>query len=405
MKKALLTNILLTSISILINFGFKAYLANIAPKDILATFYTALDVINLLFILFVGARSSMIVAYNKTHDDTNILNLFRLSLIFVFIVAWAFVLPLVKHKLNLDIAYLYLIFMFLSFGLYIYFINQLGMYKLYKAMNIITIIEPILLILWFMLGYIYYELNIIHSLVISTIMTYLNISLYIFVSKTNKEPPIQKIIFNEDIKSFLKNSTFASIEFIFSMLSIYLAVLLFIWFFSVSDLADFQVVVKSIYMYYLVLFVFPIFKFVMPSLSSYIAQKDFVEIENTKLWVLRYALVVGISSFIILKILSYTLVIHIFSYEYINSIPMLEAISVSFFFLIFNAFYNSYIKSFGGFKITMIIKGLSIIIFIIIFFGLRVVIDEPIIVIYALNLSHIIQSVMFLIIAKKYTKI
>jgi O-antigen/teichoic acid export membrane protein len=402
MIKSFLTNIYLTAISIIINFAFKAYLANIATKAVLATFYTALDVINLFFILFIGARSSMIVAYNKTKDDTNILNLFRISLIIVFFLAWGFMLPFVKHQLNLDIAYLYLIFMFFSFGIYVYFLNQLGMYKLYKAMNVITILEPLLLVGWFSLAYFGYSLNIIHSLVISTIMTYLNIAIYIFISKTNKEPPLKKVEFTTDIKTFVKNSSFASVEFIFSMLTIYISVYLFAKYFSLADLADYQVVVKSIYMYYLALFVFPIFRFVMPQLAQHFAKKEYDQIEKIKLWVLRYALVVGIATFVIIQLFGYYLTIKIFSYDYINAVYLLEAISISFFFAIFNAFYNSYIKSFGGFKITMIIKGVSIAVFIAIFFGLYAIKKEPIVVIYALNLSHIIQSVMFLVVAKRY---
>jgi O-antigen/teichoic acid export membrane protein len=405
MKKALVTNILLTAISILINFSFKAYLANIASKDVLATFYTALDVINLFFILFIGSRSSMIVAYNKTQDDTNILNIFRTALIVMFLLAWAFMLPFVKHELNLDIAYTYLIFMFLSFAVYVYFLNQLGMYKLYKSMNIITIIEPLLLVGWFGLAYYIHHLAIIHSLVISTIMTYFTIAVFIFFNKPKKEPPIKRPSLSTDMKDFLKNSTFASVEFVFSMLTIYISVLLFIKFFSMSDLADYQVVVKSIYMYYLALFVFPIFRFVMPSLASLKAKDNYEEIEKLKIWVLRYALVVGIGTFVLIKLFGYTLVAKIFSYDYINSVALLEAISISFFFSIFNAFYNSYLKSYGEFKTTMYIKGASIVVFIVIFFAIDYLHHHPIAVIYALNLSHIIQSIMFLIVAKKYTKV
>jgi O-antigen/teichoic acid export membrane protein len=402
MKKALVTNIILTAISILINFSFKAYLTHIASKDILATFYTALDVINLFFILFIGSRSSMIVAYNKTKDDTSILNIFRGALIFMFFLAWGFMLPFVKHELNLNIAYTYLIFMFLSFAVYVYFLNQLGMYKLYKAMNVITILEPTLLVGWFALAYFVHELHVIHSLVISTIMTYLCISLFIYVNKPNKEPPIKKVEFSSDMKDFLKNSTFASVEFVFSMLTIYISVLLFIKFFTMSDLADYQVVVKSIYMYYLALFVFPIFRFVMPALSAHKAKKDFDEIEKLKLWVLRYALVVGLSTFMITQLFAYSLTINIFSYDYLNAVPLLEAISISFFFSIFNAFYNSYLKSFGAFKVTMYIKGISIILFLVIFFALYYLLKTPITIIYALNLSHVLQSIMFLYVTKRY---
>jgi O-antigen/teichoic acid export membrane protein len=405
MKKALVTNIILTAISILINFSFKAYLANIASKDVLATFYTALDVINLFFILFIGSRSSMIVAYNKTQDDTNILNIFRTALIFMFLLAWAFMLPFVKHELNLNIAYSYLIFMFLSFAIYVYFLNQLGMYKLYKAMNTITVIEPLLLVGWFALAYYMHNLNVIHSLVISTIMTYFTIAIFIFFNKPKKEPPIKKPSLNTDMKDFLKNSSFASVEFVFSMLTIYISVFLFIKFFSMDDLADYQVVVKSIYLYYLALFVFPIFRFVMPQLSALRAKENYEEIEKLKLWVLRYALAVGITTFILTQMFGYVLTVKIFSYDYLDAVPLLEAISISFFFSIFNAFYNSYLKSYGEFKSTMYVKGASIVIFIILFFALYYIIKEPIAIIYALNLSHIVQSIMFLYIAKKYTKV
>jgi O-antigen/teichoic acid export membrane protein len=403
MPKAFFQNIFLTIISIAIAFYFKVYVAEISSKDVLASFFTSLDIISLLFIIFVGSRTSMIVFYSQNKDDTTILNIFRISLIITLLIAWTFILPYVKHELNLNISYSYLVSIFISFGFYIYYINQLGMYKLYGAMNAVTIIEPLLIFGWFCLAYHSFNLTVVHSLVISTIMTYSTISVFIYLAKPYKEPPIKKPILDEKTKKFLVNCFYSSVEFIFGILTIYLSVILFVKFYSVSDIADFQVVVKPIYMYFLSIFAFPIFKFVLPQLSSNIAKKEFNKVEDTKKWMIKYSIIVGLGSFLFINIFSENIVIYCFSELYINSIDLLNALSLSFIFLIINSFSNSVLKSFGEFKATMTIRGIGIFLFIISFFIIKNFIDTPLAVIYALNISHIAQFIAYQV-TLKYIK-
>jgi O-antigen/teichoic acid export membrane protein len=401
LQKAFIQNIFLTIISICIAFYFKVYIAEISNKDVLASFFTSLDIISLLFLVFIGSRTSMIVFYSKTKDDTTILNIFRISLILTLLFSWAFILPYVKHELNLNISYSYLVAMFISFGFYIYYINQLGMYKLYLAMNVLTIFEPMLVFGWFCLAYHSFGLAVIHSLVISTIMTYACISVFIFLAKPYKEPPVKKIIIDEKTKEFIKNCLYSSLEFIFGILTVYLSVILFVKFYDLSSLADFQVVVKPIYMYFLSIFAFPIFKFVLPQLASDVAKKDFVKVQDTKKWMTKYSILVGFSSFVFINIFSEHIVLSWFDTEYQNAITLLNAIAISFLFLIINSFNNSLLKSSGQFKSTMSVRGIGIATLIVAFFVLKQFYDNPIVIIYALNISHVVQFIIYSVMVRR----
>ena len=77
-KKAFLSGIWATLISIAIGFTFKIWLAGWVAKSDLALFHTVVDIISLSMILMTGFRSSMVVTYSQTKNDIDIINIFRL---------------------------------------------------------------------------------------------------------------------------------------------------------------------------------------------------------------------------------------------------------------------------------------------------------------------------------------
>jgi O-antigen/teichoic acid export membrane protein len=388
MKKNFLSNIALTLIAIILNFSFKIYLANLISKNDLGIYYTMIDIISLFLIVFIGSRSSMVVYYNQTKDDTTILNLFRYSIFAVTIFSLAVILPFAKDFLNISIPYLFFALLLISQAIYTYFYNQLGVYRMYKETNTITLLEAILIIgLFFVLNsfFDYFE-----SLIVATTLNFVILSLYILWKKPYKEPKISKIELNLQTREFISNSFVASLEFALGMLSVYISVIFFTKYFTLSDLADFQVVVKSIYFYFLILFVFPIFKFVFPELSNLISKNEINEIQKLQEWIWKYSLIVTALSACLTFIFAFFGIEHLFGKEYLNSSQMLIPLVLVFFFVLQNGFLTSLIKGFNGFKTTFTIRFIGIVVFIMSFYVLQLFESNPINVIYAFLIGHLI---------------
>lgn len=399
MKKNFLSSIALTLIAIVLNFSFKIYLANLISKDDLGIYYTMIDIISLFLIVFIGSRSSMVVYYNQTKDDATILNLFRYSIFAMTLFSLIVIVPLAKDFLNISIPYLFFGLLLVSQAIYTYFYNQLGVYRMYKETNIISILEAVLIIgLFFVLNsfFDYFE-----ALIVATALNFLILSFYIFYKKPYKEPVLSKILINGQTREFISNSFIASLEFALGMLSIYISVIFFTKYFTLSDLADFQVVVKSIYFYFLILFVFPIFKFVFPELSNLITKNETDEVDKLTKWIFNYSIIVTLISAILTLFFAFYAIEYLFGKEYLNSIQMLIPLVFVFFFVLQNGFLTSLIKSKNGFKTTFVIRFVGIAVFVGSFYILQFFETNPINVIYAFLIGHLITYALLKIVSSK----
>lgn len=100
--------------SVLLGFGLKVYLATIIDKNLLAYYYTAIDIFSFSLLVLIGFRSSMVITYNQIKEDGSIINIFRYFLLIVILASWGFILPYVKHNIGIDIDYWYLVSTILS---------------------------------------------------------------------------------------------------------------------------------------------------------------------------------------------------------------------------------------------------------------------------------------------------
>jgi len=64
MKKLLLSASSVTVLVMVINFGFKVYLSRQIDKESLAIFYTFMDVVSVVLMLFSGFKDSLVKAYD-----------------------------------------------------------------------------------------------------------------------------------------------------------------------------------------------------------------------------------------------------------------------------------------------------------------------------------------------------
>ena len=108
--------------------------------------------------------------------------------------------------------------------------------------------------------------------------------------------------------NYVKKSFTASLEAGASILMIYITVLLTITHFSVDELGDFQVVVHPIFTYMTMLFVFPIYRFVLPELAVSIRKSNHQQVKLIRRWVFKLSFVVGLSFFSIMFFLGKSII-------------------------------------------------------------------------------------------------
>lgn len=363
MKKAFYSGIAVTLVGIGLNFSFKILAAHLISKQILTLYFTAIDIFTLTLLALVGFRSSMVVAFSQLKNPTMIVNIFRGFVLLSVLLSWAFVIPFLKHKLGVDIHYWYLVATVLCISAVLYFSNIIAMYRLYSIMNIITVLEPALVLFWFTCTYYLFDLTGVRPLFIATIMSSLMVSFYVYYAKKRDYPAVsfQKPVFDEQALKFIKNSVISTIEFGSGIVLLYMVVFLMMRYFSIEELGDFQVVTKPIFSYMVMLFVFPIFRFVLPELSKLISEKKIEEILGLKRWILRYAFVVSgvfiaVSLFFSSEILGY-----LFPPEYANASLMVKHLSFFFIFLIINSYQVAFIKASGAFLSALFIRILGIV--------------------------------------------
>jgi len=394
MKKAILLSLPITIIAISISLLFRIYIAHTVDSKTQAYFYTVLDLTSIMAVLFIGFRSSMTVAYAKSKDSIGITNLFRVILgTATLSTAIVFSYP-IELFVDSYIPSSAIAAMFFSFGVYVYFTNRLVMFKLYKSINAVTFLEPTLLVLFFFLFFWITDDRLV-SLVLAAIFE--NLSIAAILKTTNakalEEPQFIRPKFDDAQISFLKNSALSSIEFAFGILFIYLAIVFSKLFFGIHELALYQVVIKPVFMYAITLLVFPVVKFAFPHISEYAAAGDVAKIFEVRNWIHKYALLTTSIFVIALLLIGKDGIGYIFSDEYKDGFIGLVTLSFALYFAIMNAFYISTLKAFDKFKLSMLLRFASVIVFILLFFTLQMFDKSFYNITTALSLSYVFINI------------
>ncbi len=393
LKRAFVAGIWATLISIAIGFSFKVWLASWVPKADLAIYHTVIDIISLSLILMTGFRSSMVVSYSQTRNDRDIINIFRYVLILVVLLTWGIILPYIKHKLAIDVEYLQLVGIIVSMGLKVYFTNLVAMYRLYEISNKVTWMEPLSLVLAFALCYYGLSMAPLGALFYATTLSSLIIAAFMYLRRRRQiaTAPLAKVNLEPALKSFMKRSVTASLEAGSSILMIYITVLLTIRYFSVEELGDFQVVVRPVFTYMTLLFVFPIYRFVLPELAVCVRSRDNEQIRAIKLWLYKLALIVSISFFVVMLLGGESLFRMLFPPQYHGAVPVLLHYAIFFIFLMLNGYQLAYIKAEGYFNASLLIRLAGIITLVGAFFLLRQLTANVVAVILALGCGYLMM--------------
>ncbi len=395
-KNAFLAGIWATLVSIGIGFTFKIWLAAWVPKTDLALFHSVVDIISLSMILMTGFRSSMVVTYSQTQNDTDIINIFRFTLILVVLITWGGVIPYIKHSLSIGVEYLQLVGIIFGLGLKLYFTNLVAMYRLYDITNRTTWLDPSLNVLLFLFAYYvagYSALTaLFYGLTISSLIT----ALYMYISrrKVISTLPIKPVRLDPDMFGYVKKSFTATLEAGASILMIYIAVLLTIRYFSVDELGDFQVVVRPVFTYMTMLFVFPIYRFVLPELSVKIRNGEYKEIQLIRRWVFKLSFIVSAVFFTTMLLFGSNIVAGLFPPEYMGAVPVLFHFSIFFIFMMLNAYQLAYIKANGYFKTSLFIRLSGIVTLVVMFYVISAFTHNVVAIIVALCLGYLMMFIL-----------
>jgi O-antigen/teichoic acid export membrane protein len=372
MKKAILISLPITIAAITISLLFRIYIAHTVDAKSQTYFYTALDLTSIMAVLFIGFRSSMTVAYSRSKDSASVTNIFRLILIIATLLAALLFSYPIHLFVDSQTPTAAIMAMFISFGVYIYFTNRLAMFRLYKSINAVTFLEPLLLALFFFLFF-WLTADALEALLLAAIFE--NLTLAVFLKLANRRILEEPRFFIPRLEApelaFLKNSTLSSIEFAFGILFIYMAIIFSKLFFGLTELALYQVVIKPVFMYGVTLLVFPTVKFAFPHISEYAATGNIDKIIETREWINRYALITSSAFVLTLLIVGKDGIGFVFGDTYKEGFTGLLVLSFALYFAIMNAFYISTLKAFERFRLSMLLRLSSVLFFVVIFFALQ----------------------------------
>jgi len=160
-------------------------------------------------------------------------------------------------------------------------------------------------------------------------------------------------------------------------------------------------VVRPIIVYLTLLFVFPIYRFVLPELAVCVRSGDAQQIKQIKYWVYKMAIIVSSSFFILMLFFSHEIVTLIFPLQYAKSAPVLMHFSMFFIFMMLNAYQLAFIKAHSLFTQSLMIRGSGILALIISYYLYTRITDNVVAVILALGTGYLLMFLLSSLVEKR----
>ena len=384
MKKLLLSASSVTVLVMVINFGFKIYLSHRMDKETLAVFYTFMDVVSIVLMLFSGFKDSLVKAY----DDGVIEKVFNwyLRVFWSGFVLSLCVIGIFYEMFGLDEPFQYFALMAFasSVAIFVSYVNVA--YKNYKVMLLENFVATTGLIISYLIlkellnGFFVLFYSFLASMAVrfAYLMILKNFS---FVFKVHT--------FDSDVKLFLKNSLFSSLMYFFSGLFISLSsVILLKFYHDPNVLGDFQVVVKSIFFSLVAVFVFPLNTYMFPEISKLISQQKFRAVKHLERKLLKYLAVF----FVLLLIGTFFtkfVIAFVFPETYWESYKMLNMMLPFLPFIAYTTFALNIIKGANRFGLALVVRICGSIVFFMAVFLLYLLGFDAIYIVVALNLAFV----------------
>jgi len=362
MKSIISKSMMLTMAVIIVNFGFKIYLSyHISKKDI-GLFYTAIDIVSVVSLFFTGYKDSMIKVFAEDNFFAIKNYIFRQYLIMSLLFLPILYLIFENYQ---DVNILYSVMLFLLF----FTVSQVSNYysylnvahRNYNSMLYEKSIKAISLILSFVILIKFYSL--ITSLILAYIVQLTMHILYIKITS----PHIYFIdVKNNDkqvYKKFLKNFKISTVTSFFGSITIYLSAIILFYLYADSDiLAQYQVVVKSIFFALVAVFVHPITAYTFPELSKLIAQNSYSEVKQLDIKIQKYLGLFFVFTFVLTLFTKWGIGL-MFPSDYAQSYKMLNILLPLLPFIAYTSFAINIIKGFDHFDLALYIRIFGSVVF------------------------------------------
>ncbi|MEO1927632.1 MAG: hypothetical protein ABGX26_02975 [Nautiliaceae bacterium] len=369
-----------------LNFLFKIFLSYKFSKEDLGVFYTFIDLISVGIMFFGGFKDSLIKAFDEM-DYKGVIYWYVLGFWGLFgLVFLGEIFYFYVSGIEYSIIYFVLFFVLNAFMVFFSYLN--AAFKVYKVM----LFEGLVMSLGVISGYFIFNnfFSGIKVLFFSFLFSYLaRISFILLFS--NIKLNIKKVEFNK-VKQFFKNTILSSLMYFFSGLFISVASLIILKVFNDKDfLAEYQVVIRSLFFSLVAIFVFPINTFTFPEISKLISNKKFDEVRRIESKFLKYLVVFLI---IILFSMFFTkyIISFVFPKEYKEAYIYVNVMLPFLPFIAYTTFALNILKGFNRFELSLyvrIIGSLSFFVGILLFysFGAKSIV-------YAMDFAFLTMALM-----------
>jgi O-antigen/teichoic acid export membrane protein len=378
-----------------LNFLFKIYLSYHISKEAIGLFWTCLDLISIGVMLFSGFKDSLVLAYDKA----NFHKIFYLYLLSFSLLSLCIALFEGVYFKFLHFQYpLYLLILLLFANLLAVFFSYLNTaYKNYRVMLFENLIATMSLLITFVLFHLF--VSTIEALFYAFLFSYIAKVFYI-IRFSKMQYKIEKSTFLEG-KDFFKNTFYSGVMYFFSGFFISMSgVIIMDLFQDTSILAEYQVVVKSIFFSLVAVFVYPLNTFAFPQISKFIAEGRVSEVKRVEktlsFYLLLFFIILLLGTFFTKYIIGF-----VFPIEYKKSYIMLNILLPFLPFIAYTTFAMNIIKGFDRFDFALYIRVAGSVFFFISIYLFYLLDFSAVCVVYSLDISFITMFLMALYFRRK----
>lgn len=340
-----------------LNFVFKIYLSYHISKEDIGLFWTFLDVVSVGVMLFSGFRDSLVISYDR-NDFKKIF--FWYSLSFVLLACVVLIFEIFYYEsLGFSYPLYYLIILFLANIMMIFFSYLNIAYKNYSVMLLENMVMAVGLVVGFFFFSIFFEP--IKSLFFGFLLSFVLRSLYIVLfAKFRFEYEKSNFI---DVKDFFKNTIFSGGMYFFSGLFISMSGIIVLKLFHDNTiLAEYQVVVRSIFFSLVAVFVFPLNTFTFAQISKFISSGEVFEVKRVEEKLVKY-LIVFFMMLLVATFFTKYIIGLVFPIEYAKSYEMLNLMLPLLPFIAYTTFALNIIKAYDRFDLALKVRVVGSVVF------------------------------------------
>jgi len=382
-----------------LNFGFKIYLAREFPQEDLVVYYTITDVFSVIGRIFVGYKDALTTLYNQTFHKLKILRTWSVFFFWVIVLFGLVVIPAVFHlyivekvpDIQIDWWHMTMLFVtmnFVSFYGYLFLVT-----KHYKLISINDMLKTVAYITTVLSLYRVWGMPADHrTLVDASIVSNLLVLVFLLYKQRKYLPRyhpgwlfgLKFARFGDDTnRRFVWQTILASSNYFVYGLLLFAPVYTLLQYASVEKVAEFQVVARSIYFALVAIFSWPLGRFIFPEFSSLLSQKKFDVLEQYRAKFVRSLVLFGVVAIGGCWLFSKWIVSLLFPVAYAESYQMLDIMIVALPFVMYQNISESVIKAAGYYRELIGIKGFGLLLYIISYVGLQAVLSSYLASVYA----------------------